>query len=246
MRRCLAAVLLAGCTGGGLVVDAGVDAGLDASACPQASITFSIHGVDPADFCIGAPTACTNEWLEIAGPAGPLAIDRPCLAECDVCQPVGCPALCAAPSPLPPEGKARVWDGTIYSSGVCGASLSCTSRSCAGPGHYTAGMCVFRRSAQDASPVCQAETPPTCTLIDFDWPPPSGAATVEGWVGSAFSPDAGADGGACCPSSWLMYGCTYSDGGAGLNCHNPALGCASSTTCGAGCDTAVAGRCTGG
>jgi hypothetical protein len=245
MRRCIAAVLLTGCTGGSLVADAGVDAGLDASACPGASIAFSIRASNPADFCGGAPTTCTNEWLEIVGPAGPLAIDRPCLPECDACQPVGCPALCAAPSPMPPEGRARVWDGTIYPSGVCGTSVSCTSRSCAGPGHYTATMCAYHRSAKDA-PLCQSEVAPTCARIAFDWPPPSGTAAVEGWVDSGPTPDAGADAGACCPANWLMYGCTYSDGGAGLSCHNPALGCASSTTCGAGCDTAVAGRCTGG
>ena len=56
----------------------------------------------------------------------------------------------------------------------------------------------------------------------------------------------GLDGGACCPSSWSMYACTYPDGGAGLACANPAQRCASSTTCGAGCDAVVGGRCDGG
>jgi hypothetical protein len=49
----------------------------------------------------------------------------------------------------------------------------------------------------------------------------------------------------CCPPSWDMYACTFPDGGAGLACHNPALGCASSLTCGEGCDPVVTGRCGG-
>ncbi len=53
----------------------------------------------------------------------------------------------------------------------------------------------------------------------------------------------GGDGGRCCPASWDLYSCTYPDGGAGMACHNPALGCASSLTCGQGCDGVVSGRC---
>jgi hypothetical protein len=52
-----------------------------------------------------------------------------------------------------------------------------------------------------------------------------------------------ADAGPCCPSAWMMYACTFPDGGSGLACHDPGLGCASSTTCGAGCDSVVVGRC---
>ena len=51
------------------------------------------------------------------------------------------------------------------------------------------------------------------------------------------------DAGACCPTSWDLYQCTDADGGSGMACHNPQLGCASSTTCGAGCDQVVSGRC---
>jgi hypothetical protein len=40
-----------------------------------------------------------------------------------------------------------------------------------------------------------------------------------------------------------MYACTEADGGQGLACHNPGLGCASSLTCGSGCDPVVTGRC---
>ena len=54
------------------------------------------------------------------------------------------------------------------------------------------------------------------------------------------NPDAGL---ACCPVGFELYGCKEQDGGAGFACHNPALGCASSLTCGQGCDPQVSGRC---
>lgn len=55
-----------------------------------------------------------------------------------------------------------------------------------------------------------------------------------------------ADAGDCCPAGYDLYACTFPDGGAGQACHNPQLGCASSTTCGMGCDPVVTGRCGGG
>jgi hypothetical protein len=54
------------------------------------------------------------------------------------------------------------------------------------------------------------------------------------------SPDAGL---ACCPIGFSLYDCKQPGGGAGFACHNPALGCASSLTCGQGCDPQVSGRC---
>lgn len=47
----------------------------------------------------------------------------------------------------------------------------------------------------------------------------------------------------CCPPSFDMYSCQEQDGGTGLACHNPALGCASTLACGQGCDPQVSGRC---
>ena len=47
----------------------------------------------------------------------------------------------------------------------------------------------------------------------------------------------------CCPTGWGMYDCREENGRTGLNCHNPALGCPSSLTCGGGCDFEVSGRC---
>jgi hypothetical protein len=47
----------------------------------------------------------------------------------------------------------------------------------------------------------------------------------------------------CCPAGWDMYKCNEENGTTGLNCHNPLLACASSLTCGGGCDLEVSGRC---
>jgi hypothetical protein len=100
-------------------------------------------------------------------------------------------------------------------------------------------MCAYRAVPDAGAPGCTPGPTPTCAEVSFDWPPASGQATV-----SADLQDAGAS--PCCPASWVLYACSYPDGGAGFNCHNPALGCASSTTCGEGCDSAVSGRCDAG
>jgi len=47
----------------------------------------------------------------------------------------------------------------------------------------------------------------------------------------------------CCPTGYLLYSCTLRGGETGLACHNPAMGCASSSSCGSGCDPQVSGRC---
>jgi hypothetical protein len=58
--------------------------------------------------------------------------------------------------------------------------------------------------------------------------------------------DAGNDAGQCCPAGWDLYSCTYPNGTKGQACHNPQMGCASSLTCGQGCDPVVTGTCGGG
>src|SRR5512147_282987 len=47
----------------------------------------------------------------------------------------------------------------------------------------------------------------------------------------------------CCPAGYDLYDCRKPGGGKGLACHNPAMGCPSSLTCGSGCDSEVSGRC---
>jgi hypothetical protein len=175
-----------------------------------------------------------------------LTIDKPCQADCSTCEPIGCPAICAAPTAMKAEGEQRAWTGTYYASSTCGSGMSCAALACAPPGHYTAKMCAYAATGDRTAPFCNAGQIPTCATVEFDWPPIGGSATVTGVI------DATTDGGkmdssdgSCCPAGWLLYGCTYPDGATGQACHNPAMGCASSTTCGEGCDRVVDGRCEG-
>jgi hypothetical protein len=64
-----------------------------------------------------------------------------------------------------------------------------------------------------------------------------GACTTD--VGDAGSSDAGK----CCPAGYEIHTCSLSGGGMGQACHNPAEGCASSLTCGVGCDYITTGPC---
>jgi hypothetical protein len=87
---------------------------------------------------------------------------------------------------------------------------------------------------------CPANWEGTCPVQDSGSPRDGGATDS----GTEPPPDAGADAGEdCCPVGFDMYACTEADGGQGLACHNPAKGCASSLTCGQGCDPVVTGRC---
>src|SRR5512133_432911 len=61
----------------------------------------------------------------------------------------------------------------------------------------------------------------------------------SGEVGSAGAPSVSE----CCPANFDLYPCRQPDGDTGLACHNPAMGCPSSETCGSGCDPVVSGRC---
>jgi hypothetical protein len=216
----------------------------DAATCARGSIVFAMVASANADrYCIGGPSSCSTEWLSITtSRGGTLALDAPCATSCaGPCQPVGCSLLCAAPMHMPPSGVERTWDGTYHAPGTCGSNVSCVEDACARPGRYIATMCAYPNAASDAAaPFCRSGQPAACADVPFDWPPDGGSARVQGVVGAS------ADAGACCPAGWSMYSCTYADGGVGSSCHNPALGCASSTTCGQGCDSVVTGRCEGG
>jgi hypothetical protein len=194
-------------------------------------------------YCSGG--ASCSDWLSIipTGGAGALTIDQPCLATCGTCQPVSCPEIACAASPVPPAGEKRTWDGTFYASGTCGQALACVTPSCASPGHYIARMCADADSMPDAAlGGCLGATSATCVDVDFDWPPAGGEATVIGTLGAPGT-SAGSDAGTCCPASWDMYSCDAADGGMGLACHDPSLQCAQSVICGKGCDSVVTGRC---
>lgn len=74
----------------------------------------------------------------------------------------------------------------------------------------------------------------------------SGSGSSSGGASSSSGSGSSSGGGSCCPSNWYLYQCSFPDGGKGFACHNPQLGCASSLTCGQGCDPVVTGSCGGG
>ena len=186
----LAILSLGACSGGGAVADGGTDG----AECPVGQVTFVLRGTSgaPGQYCVGAPSSCSDEWLSIVSPdTSALEIDRPCEADCSVCEPIGCPALCAAPTALQAGGVQRTWDGSGYRESRCGDALACVAPSCAPRGRYTAKMCAYAAmsSAGDAG-LCSPVAAPTCVSVAFDWPPDGGQATVTGTIGG------GADGGA--------------------------------------------------
>lgn len=228
------------------MTDAADASSVEAATCVPGSLVFALYPAsgDLTAYCLGGPGSCSSEWLSIRAKVGGASfpINRPCEAQCSVCQPVGCPALCAAPTSLGSGGAMRTWDGTYYAPGTCGAAVSCYEPACVPAGTYVVTMCGYaEQSGGNAPPICNPVLTSTCADVEFSWPPPAGTI-VQGTLPAAGSPDAGA----CCPTAWNLYSCTYQDGGEGFACHNPALGCASSTTCGQGCDSIVTGRCDGG
>lgn len=80
-----------------------------------------------------------------------------------------------------------------------------------------------------------------CILV-VSWS--AGCAEHVGTPGSGEQGSAGAASSLhCCPANFDLYSCNLREGGTGLACHNPAMGCPSSETCGEGCDQVVSGRC---
>jgi hypothetical protein len=221
------------------------DARATDAGCITGSVSFEIQGAPGApSYCLGAAAGtCASPWLEIrpAGGGASLGLEMPCKPLCSDCQPVGCPANCGAASRLGDAGAETTWNGTYFASGTCGAGLACASPACAPAGDYIATFCGYAEPADASALGCMGSSTATCTETPFTWPPPAGSPPVRGVLGAA-----AADAGSCCPTGWGLSSCTYPDGGTGQQCHNPALGCASSTTCGLGCDTVVVGRCDGG
>ncbi len=216
------------------------DAGAADAGCVTGSVSFELQAAPGASYCLGAAGTCSGQWLDIvpANGGASLGIDMPCETQCSECQPVACSNLCAVASPLGDGGAQTIWNGTYFASGTCGAGTSCVSQACAPAGNYIARFCGYAESADASTFGCAGSSTPTCIEKPFVWPPPAGSPPVQGVLGGAT-----ADAGSCCPTGWGLSSCTYPDGGTGQQCHNPGLGCASSTTCGLGCDTIVTGRC---
>jgi hypothetical protein len=221
------------------------DAGPTDAGCVKGTVNFEIQAApgSTTTYCLGAPGSCSSTWLGIRPASGTdLGLGMTCEADCRNCQPIACSNLCAAAARLGDGGAQTSWDGNYFASSTCGAGTACLNEVCAPAGNYVASFCGFATSADAAAFACIGSSQtPTCTEVPFTWPPPAGSPPIVGVIGGTT-----ADAGACCPAGWGLSSCTYPDGGSGHQCHNPALGCASSTTCGQGCDTVVTGRCDGG
>jgi hypothetical protein len=137
-----------------------------------------------------------------------------------------CSPTCMAVSHCPAYGRpCRVPDaGACTQSDCAGLPMDQLAKICPDGTTLTANLC--KRQADGR---CNWDFP-ECPSGGHADASPAEASTVDA------SP-------ACCPADFLMYACTYADGQAGLACHNPAMGCASSLTCGQGCDPVVTGRC---
>jgi hypothetical protein len=184
MKRALASAALAlaaSCVGGRTgIVDAGVEA---EAGCSSATVRFRFVSRVGAAYCIGAPGTCAGEWLSVrTADNEELLLDHPCLADCVPCEPVACPALCAAPTRLAPTGETRTWDGTFYEQRTCRAGTACVAGRCAPVARYVARMCAYRDLSVDARAACARAPTPTCEDVAFDWPPRVGASDVTGEI----------------------------------------------------------------
>ena len=157
------------------------------------------------------------------------------------------PRLHRAPAGLPLEAPGAQGSCGDAGGGACGTDADCGATGICGfaekDGCSAEGRCFPAPGA-----VCQAYAAGCAcdgTLVNIACTGlPSGYASRPlAHAGPCLDASGGSDGAACCPAGWGLYSCTYPDGGGGLACHNPALGCASSFTCGDGCDFVVEGAC---
>jgi hypothetical protein len=207
----------------------------------------------------GAPTSICPDG-STAGPVCVMASDGTCAWQIRSCTTQVCPGLGCFPNC--PNGVLKDSQGCdtcqcapAADAGANGSPCA-TDADCRGPvasrcgfpiadACSATGVCLVysQVGCNVASPGCAcdgSEVNIVCNGLPNGYAPApllhQGACTDSG-AGSVV------DGGACCPTGWDLYSCTYPDGGAGSACHNPQLGCASSTTCGQGCDQVVTGRC---
>jgi hypothetical protein len=195
--------------------------------------------------CTSSASCATSDFCDLQAGVGGAGVCCPALGCAPACpngvakDAMGCTTCqCAPAEDAGGSGTACTKDADCPNGGVCGYPVAdaCTARGSCFPAPGAVCLAYAPGCACDGSEVSVA-----CTGL------PSGY-TSKPLLHTGVCVDSGAeagssDAGACCPSGWNVYSCTYPDGGAGMACHNPALGCASSLTCGQGCDSVVTGRC---
>jgi hypothetical protein len=262
----LASLLLAfgvptGC--GGQAFSGGHDDAGSPGPCEGASCALDAAPVDSGGTCQctgPAPSApnyqCTDGTT--GGPVCEPQLDGACGWVIRTCTPV-CPGLGCDPAcpngvlrdkngcetctcaPVPDSGTigpACVTDTDCGTGGLCGYP---TANACSATGTCFPAPGVV---CDLYSPGCACDGTTigiACTGL------PTGYASKpllhSGVCMNGGASDGGTDGGACCPANWDLFSCKYPDGGAGMDCADPAAACAISTICGQGCGQVVTGRC---
>jgi hypothetical protein len=220
---------------GGTVSVGGIVAGSSGGTIGSGGVSAGGNGTGGAggtSACL--PTACPA----LACVGGSRPNPEPC--GCPICAPnpdagvtkdAGGRDAPICPGPVPPcaPPPETCPAGYEINSPPCG----CTS--CA----PVDGGTVADAGKKDA-PICPPVNCPALLCVTGIQPSPEPCGCPICADAGVASPDAAL---ACCPTRFLLYGCKGPDGGAGFACHNPALGCASSLTCGQGCDPQVSGPC---
>ena len=202
---------------------------------PDAGVAKDAGGPDSTPICplVACPMlACVGGYLPNPEACGcPICASTP---DAGVTKDAGSPDGPICPGPLPPCALPPKTCPTGYqlSSAPCG---------CTGCVPVDGGTAADSGKL-DAPTVCSVMCPMlACVGGYLPNPEPCGCPICASNSDAAVaSPDAGL---ACCPIGFTLYDCQKPGGGAGFACHNPALGCASSLTCGQGCDPQVSGRC---
>jgi len=176
--------------GAGAGDSGGADTGATDAGCVTGMVSFEIQAAAGATmgYCLGAPGACSSNWLSIrpADGGAELGIDMPCETMCNAaCQPIACTDQCAVPSRLGDGGAQTTWDGTEFFSSTCGAGIPCVNQACAPAGSYVASFCVYAAAADSGAFDCMGSSTPTCTDVPFAWPPAAGSGPVLGVIGGA-------------------------------------------------------------
>ena len=179
---------------------------------------------------LGLATACSITACSSGGPSEGLAAEHAALSVAAIGGDAGCPGV----------GAVVCLNGGHWDPQTCmcvpPADAGCVDNVlCIMGDHWDPTLCKCAPNAcvsQEDGP-CGGFTQNPCSCAAGLVCVPNAIPDVPGTCESQ----------RCCPVRWNMYSCQEENGTAGLNCHNPKLGCASSLTCGGGCDFQVTGRC---
>jgi hypothetical protein len=169
---------------------AGVMVAHDGECAPSTVITLKLTVPKDVSFCDQTMNCEFNppSHIEIMTADGKLVSTVPpsCGIFCGLnatCDSKVCPPLaCALPHGVAFTGESIQWDGTIYTSGLCGVDTTCTGTRTAPAGNYIAHMCATHGTLSTAdggvaTPTCTTTGATKCVDVPFMYP---GATPVVG------------------------------------------------------------------